>query len=61
MAVVVDVRDNIGAIKIFEADGNKHVDSVGTEEAGKLVIVPWNNGWFYYCVGSLQVGYMKKL
>ncbi|KAF2175341.1 hypothetical protein K469DRAFT_702363 [Zopfia rhizophila CBS 207.26] len=59
-AIVVDVRNNKGAVNIHKKDSSEFVDMVGTEESGKLVIVPWNNSWFYYSVGSLKVGYIAK-
>lgn len=39
VAIVVDVRNNIGATRIHETQGNECVDGVGTEEARTLVIV----------------------
>jgi len=60
VAVVVDVVDNRGAIRIFEKGGDKFVDGVGTEEKGNIVIVPWNSNWWFRASGSLQVGYVVK-
>ena len=40
IALVVDVGDNVGAIRIFETLSKKYVDGVGTEEAGKLIVIP---------------------
>ena len=43
VALVVNVGDNVGAISIFETSSKKYVDGVGTEEAGKLIMIPWNS------------------
>jgi hypothetical protein len=40
IALVVNVSDNIGVIRIFETSSKKYVDGVGTEEAGKLIMIP---------------------
>jgi hypothetical protein len=58
VAVVVDVVNNRGAIRIFEKDDSSRVDAVGIEEAGYLVIVPWNSNWWFRASGSLDVGYI---
>ena len=41
--IVVDIHNNRAAIRIFETQSNNYIDSVGTEEARKLVIIPWQN------------------
>lgn len=58
MAVVVDIVDKQGAIRIFEMGGDKRVDAVGTESAGNIVIVPWDSNWWFRALGSLKVGYI---
>jgi len=60
IAIVVDVRDKLAAIRIFETKTMKYVDGVGTEEAGYLVIVPWQGDWSYFCTGSPKVGYIQR-
>jgi len=60
VAIVVDVRNNRGAINIHQTQSNDWVDQVGTEETGKLVIVPWTSSWYYYSVGALVVGYIVE-
>jgi hypothetical protein len=60
IAIVVDVRDNQAAIRIFETKDEDYIDGVGTEEAGKLVIVPWQSHWFYFCTGTPRVGHIVK-
>ena len=57
VAVVIDVVESRGAIRIFEKESDEYVDGVGTEEAGNLVIVPWDNHWRFRVSGSLRVGY----
>lgn len=59
-AVIVDVVYNRGAIRIFEKNDDKYVDGVGMEEAGNLMIVPWDNLWWFRASGSLRVGYIVK-
>jgi len=58
VAIIVDIRNNHGAIFIHETEGGNYIDGVGTEEAGKLVIVPWNPGWHYYSIGTIRVGHI---
>ncbi|KAI9749079.1 MAG: hypothetical protein M4579_007014, partial [Chaenotheca gracillima] len=60
VAVVVDVREDDGAIFIHEVQSGTFVDGVGTEESRNLVVVPWNSGWDYYCIGSLRLAYVGK-
>jgi hypothetical protein len=31
---------------------------VGTEEAGKLIMIPWNSAWYYSAAGSLPLRYI---
>ncbi|EER43769.1 predicted protein [Histoplasma capsulatum H143] len=57
VAVVVDVVESQGAIRIFERKDDSYVNGVGTEEAGHMVIVPWNSGWWFRVSGSIRVGY----
>jgi hypothetical protein len=59
VAIVVDVRDNRGAINIHEKESNEFIDGVGIEEAGNLVIVTWDSNWYYWAVGTLRVAYIK--
>jgi len=59
VAIVVDVRTNRGAINIHEKESNEFIDGVGIEEAGKLVIVPWDSTSYYYAVGTVRVAYIK--
>ena len=58
-AIVVDLRNITAAIRIFETNDDQFIDGVGIEEAGKLVIVPWQSGWWYYCTGSPRVGHIR--
>ncbi|KAL1979077.1 hypothetical protein VTN96DRAFT_7089 [Rasamsonia emersonii] len=64
IAVLVDISSAGGAIKIGEASDNAlgvgAVGMVGTEDAGDLVIVPWNVGWWYYSIGSIGIKYIVK-
>jgi len=58
VAVVVDVRNNIAAIRVFETD--KYLGGVGMEDKGKFVVVPWQSTWTYFCTGSPRVGYIVE-
>ena len=58
--IVVDVRNYLGALRIFENEGSKFVAGVGSEEAGKMVMIPWTSTWWYQTIGSLRVGYIVK-
>ncbi|OJD26013.1 hypothetical protein ACJ73_02612 [Blastomyces percursus] len=57
IAIVVDIVRSQGAIRIFENEGDLYVDGVGTEDAGYMVIIPWNTSWWFRVSGALQVGY----
>jgi hypothetical protein len=46
VAVVIDCRKNRGAIFVHEISGGKYIEGVGTEDAGNLVIFPWNHEWY---------------
>lgn len=59
-AIVVNVDMNGGAVNIYGTPGDKFVGGVGREDTGSLVIIPWDKRWWYYSIGSLQVGYIKK-
>jgi hypothetical protein len=59
-ADTVALAVNVGAIRIFETSSKKYVDGVGTEEAGKLIMIPWNNAWYYSAAGSLPLGTSPK-
>jgi len=60
VAIIVDICNNRAAIRIFEMQSNDYIDGVGTEEAGKLVIVLWQSNWFYWYTKSLYVGHILK-
>jgi hypothetical protein len=57
--IAVDLREQSkGAIRIFEAMSRKYVDGVGTELAGNLILIPWNDAWYYSVAGSLLLGFI---
>ncbi|KAH6645646.1 hypothetical protein BKA67DRAFT_120990 [Truncatella angustata] len=62
IAVVVDVPDNKGAIRVYKKASDtesKHIGTVGTEYAGHMVIIPWaEHTWWFRLSGSLMVGYV---
>ncbi|OBT53130.1 hypothetical protein VE04_05756 [Pseudogymnoascus sp. 24MN13] len=60
VAIIVDVRTNKGAIRIFQQSDSEYLGAVGTEQTGNLVIVPWRSGWYISAAGSLPVGYVAK-
>jgi len=60
VALVVNLVDNVRAIRIFETSSKKFVDMVGTENAGKLIMIPWNSAWYYSAAGSLPLGYIAE-
>lgn len=45
-------------MRIFEKKGGDYVSGVGLEDAGNLVIIPWNSGWWLRPSGSLRIGYV---
>jgi len=58
LAVVVDVVNNRGAIRIFERKGDKYVDGVTMDDRGNMVIIPWDSNWWFRASGALRVGYI---
>jgi hypothetical protein len=53
-AIVVDVRERRGAVKIYEANDDSYLGGVGNESAA-FVVVPWNKKWNFSCFGFLRV------
>ncbi|KAH7370305.1 hypothetical protein BKA65DRAFT_545014 [Rhexocercosporidium sp. MPI-PUGE-AT-0058] len=60
VVIIVDVRSSRGAIRIFRKSDSGYVDGIGTQQAGNLVIVPWNSDWYISAAGSLPVGYVTR-
>ncbi|KAM5431522.1 hypothetical protein McanMca71_004758 [Microsporum canis] len=58
--VVVDIRDNRGAIFVHESASNEYVGGIGMDEQGNVVLIPWSPDWHYYTIGSLRVGYIER-
>jgi len=59
--IAVDLRGKSkGAIRIFEASNRRYLDGVGTELAGNLILIPWNDGWYYSVAGSLLLGFIVQ-
>ncbi|KAK3938102.1 hypothetical protein QBC46DRAFT_169887 [Diplogelasinospora grovesii] len=58
VAIVVDVPENKGAIRVFEDASDQYLGGVGTEHAGFMVIVPWDENWWFRVSGSLRIGYI---
>ena len=58
VAVVVNFVNDWGAICMYEKEGDKYVNIVETEEAGNMVIISWENTWWYRVSGSLWVEYI---
>ncbi|KAG8419136.1 hypothetical protein J3459_011485 [Metarhizium acridum] len=56
--IVIDVPENKGAIRVFDSTADKHLGTVGTEDAGYMVGVPWDINWWFRVSGSLNVGYI---
>jgi hypothetical protein len=61
VAVVVDVPKDKGAIRVFKSGIDKHLGTVGTEDAGHIVVVTWDTSWWYRVSGSLRVGYIRPI
>jgi len=65
VVLIVDVRSSRGAVRIFQKSGDdasvdEYVGGIGTELAGKMVIVPWDSSWYFSAAGSLPVGYVTR-
>ncbi|CAG8901412.1 unnamed protein product [Penicillium egyptiacum] len=58
VAIVVDVVQNRGAIRIFEKESGEYIDGVGTEEEGFRIIIPWRDTWRFRASGVVEVGYI---
>jgi hypothetical protein len=56
----VNIHKDRGAVNVYETPGDKFIGGVGSEDAESLVMIPWNERWWYYSIGSLRVGYIKK-
>ena len=56
--VIVDIQER-GAINIFNKTGDAYVDGVGIEDANALVVIPWDDNWWFFSIGKLRVGYLK--
>jgi len=59
-AVIVDVRNkgDKGAIRVFRDGQNDRIGTVGTTDKGPMMVVPWEDGWWYRAIGSPKVGYV---
>ena len=44
---------------MYEKESDTYVDMIGTEEAGNMVILPWQSTWWFRVSGSLRVGHVK--
>jgi hypothetical protein len=60
LAVVVYVPSKRGAMFIHETEGGDYLDGVGAEDTECYVIIPWDNRWYYYTIGSIRLGYIRK-
>lgn len=64
VAVIVDISPAGGAIKIGEdADnelGVEFVEMVGIEDSDGLVVIPWEERWWFYTIGAITVRYIVK-
>ncbi|EJT68892.1 hypothetical protein GGTG_13556 [Gaeumannomyces tritici R3-111a-1] len=60
IALVVDVPENKGAIKVYERKNDEYVGMVGSAYANSMVIIEWNEGWWFRVVGSIRVGYITN-
>ena len=45
VAVIVNLVDNQGIVRMYEKDTDKYVDMVGIEETGNMVILLWQSNW----------------
>jgi hypothetical protein len=55
VAVVVDLINARGAIRIHDQQGS-YIDGVGAADAGNFIIVPWDINWWFHVSGYLTVG-----
>ena len=60
VAIVIDLTDSQGALRIFEVETDKFVDMIGMDDQGNQVLVPWENQWWFRASGQLRIGYISK-
>lgn len=60
VAIVVDMRSLRGAVLVHQRKDDAYVGGVGTEETGHIVVVPWNQDWDYYTIGTTSIAYVKR-
>ena len=60
VVLIVDVRSNRGAIRIFQKSDGEYLDGIGTDKYGNLMIVPWSSTWYISAAGSVRVGYVAS-
>lgn len=58
-AIVVDATSK-GAIRIFEKGKDERIDSVGMQEDGQMVLIPWNSNWWFRVSGTLRIGFLEE-
>lgn len=59
LALVVDIRKEVGAIHIVETASGKYIGMIGMEQVGNQVIVPCNRYWYYTTEGSVRLGHIQ--
>jgi hypothetical protein len=59
VAIVVNLVDNPGAIRIFKDE--TYIDGVYMDDsAGSREIVLWKDGWWFRASGSPRIGYVSR-
>ena len=62
VAIFIDVSWRLGAVKIFKRKTTgpttyEYLGGVGSEARTDFVMIPWNSGWNYVCIGSLRIAF----
>ena len=57
LAMLFDVRDKRGTVRIFRSKDDYYLGGVD-HESGTIIMVPWNEDWNYSCVGKLRAAYI---
>jgi hypothetical protein len=60
IALVADIDSGGGAVNVYRTPGDKFVDGIGEKDKNDIVLVLWDRSWWYYTIGSVRIGYIKR-
>ncbi|CAG9954317.1 unnamed protein product [Clonostachys rosea f. rosea IK726] len=59
VAIVVDMPNSSGHIRIYNTESDERIDGVGDEAKKDKVIVVWEGGLKFVCYGACRVGFIR--